>query len=137
MSYHYSATPHFRELFDCPSYCCLVTVDYQYVFGIESVKHNFVYSLIVVKLATCFDPAGSSSGLHYEPINARKLRTFLGFQQCLQKININIKGLCPLTHKNHVTHVIQICTYRTVNNRSFHYKEQSVNAVWDNNGHLF
>jgi hypothetical protein len=22
MSYHYSAIPHFRELFDCPSYCC-------------------------------------------------------------------------------------------------------------------
>jgi hypothetical protein len=24
MSYHYSATPHFRELFDCPSYFYVV-----------------------------------------------------------------------------------------------------------------
>jgi len=33
-----------------------------------SVKHNLIYSLIIIKLATCFDPTGSSSGLHYEPI---------------------------------------------------------------------
>jgi hypothetical protein len=33
------------------------------------VKHNLIYSLIIIKLATCFDPIGSSSGLHYEPFN--------------------------------------------------------------------
>jgi len=31
-------------------------------------------------VATCFDPTGSSSGLHYEPVNVKKLRTFLGSQ---------------------------------------------------------
>jgi len=61
-----------------------------------SVKHNFVYSLIIVELATCFDPRGSSSGLHYEPSNVRKLRTSLGSQQCLQKINI--KSSCLMTY---------------------------------------
>jgi len=30
---------------------------------------NTIYSLISIKLATCFDPMGPSSGLHYEPIN--------------------------------------------------------------------
>jgi len=46
-----------------------------------SVKHNLVYSLIIIiNLAACFDPVGSSSGLHYEPINVRKLRTSLGSQ---------------------------------------------------------
>jgi len=35
---------------------------------IVSVKHNLVYSLIIIKLATCFDPIGSSSDLHYEPV---------------------------------------------------------------------
>jgi hypothetical protein len=32
-----------------------------------SVKHNLIYSLITITLATCFDPVGSSLGLHYEP----------------------------------------------------------------------
>ena len=50
---------------------------------IVSVKHNLVYSLIMVKLATCFDPIGSSSGLHYEPVNVRKLHSSLGSQQCI------------------------------------------------------
>jgi hypothetical protein len=39
-----------------------------------SAKHN---RFIVIKAATCFDPTGSSSGLHYEP-TTKKLRTFLG-----------------------------------------------------------
>jgi len=30
---------------------------------IVSVKHNLIYSLIIINLATCFDPIGSSSGL--------------------------------------------------------------------------
>jgi len=34
-----------------------------------------------IRFATCFDPVGSSSGLHYEPVNVRKLRTFLGSEQ--------------------------------------------------------
>jgi hypothetical protein len=43
-----------------------------------SVKHNLICYLIL--LATCFDPIGSSSGLHYEPINVKRLRTSLGYQ---------------------------------------------------------
>jgi len=45
-----------------------------------SVKHNLIYSLIIIKFATCFDSVGSSSGLHYEPGTVRKLRTSLGSQ---------------------------------------------------------
>jgi len=44
-------------------------------------------------MATCFGPTGSSSGLHYEPLNVRKLPTYLGSQQCLQKINVNLVGI--------------------------------------------
>jgi hypothetical protein len=36
---------------------------------------KLIYYLIL--LATSFDPAGSSSGLHYEPINVKKLPTSL------------------------------------------------------------
>ena len=50
-----------------------------------SIKHNLIYSLITIRLATRFDPIGSSSGLHYEPINVRKLPTSLGSQRCLQR----------------------------------------------------
>jgi len=39
-----------------------------------------IYLLIIIKLATCFDPMRSSSDLHYEPINVGKLRTSLGSQ---------------------------------------------------------
>jgi len=52
---------------------------------VVSVKHNLIYSLITIRLATGFDPVGLSSGLHYEPTNVGKLRTFLESQQCLQK----------------------------------------------------
>jgi hypothetical protein len=45
-------------------------------------------------LATRFDPTGSLSGLHYEPINVKILGTSLGSQKCLQKVNV--KGLCPI-----------------------------------------
>jgi hypothetical protein len=31
-----------------------------------SVKHN---QFIMIRVATCFDPIGSSSGLRYEPVN--------------------------------------------------------------------
>ena len=34
-----------------------------------SIKHNLIYSLITIRLATYFDPVGSSSGLHYKPVN--------------------------------------------------------------------
>jgi len=37
-------------------------------------------NLFIIRLATCFDPTGSLSGLHYEPLNVKKLRTFLGSQ---------------------------------------------------------
>jgi hypothetical protein len=44
--------------------------------------HILHVSRIRVKLATCFDPVGLLSGLHYEPVNVRKLRTSLGSQHC-------------------------------------------------------
>jgi hypothetical protein len=31
-------------------------------------------------MATCFDPIGSSSDLHYEPVNVKRLRASFGFQ---------------------------------------------------------
>jgi hypothetical protein len=49
---------------------------------VVTVKHNVIYSLITNRLATCFDPTGSSSGLLYEPVDVRKLRTSLVSQQC-------------------------------------------------------
>ena len=33
-----------------------------------SVKPNW---FIIIRVATCFDPIGSSSGLHYEPVNCK------------------------------------------------------------------
>jgi len=48
---------------------------------VVSVKNNLIYSLITIRLATCFDPTGSSSGLHYKPDNIIKL--------CMQLSNIN------------------------------------------------
>jgi hypothetical protein len=46
-----------------------------------------VFVSITIRLATCFDPTGLSLGFLYEPItrNIGKLRTFVGFQQCLQR----------------------------------------------------
>jgi hypothetical protein len=40
----------------------------EFLNRIVSVKHNFVCSLIIVELATCFDPAGSSSGLYVNQV---------------------------------------------------------------------
>jgi len=59
-------------------------VSRNYQNRVVSVKHNLIYSMITIRLATCFNPTRSSSDLLYEPINVRKLRTFLGSQQCLQ-----------------------------------------------------
>ena len=41
----------------------------------DSVRQTqFLYSWIIIRLATCFDPTGSSSsGLHYEPIDVANL----------------------------------------------------------------
>jgi hypothetical protein len=55
-------------------------VSRNYQNRVASVKPNLIYSLITIRLTTCFDPVGSSSGLLHEPINVRKLRTFLGSQ---------------------------------------------------------
>jgi hypothetical protein len=44
-----------------------------YYNRVISVKHNLIYSLITIRLAKCFYLIGSLSGLHYEPINVRKL----------------------------------------------------------------
>jgi hypothetical protein len=47
----------------------------------DSVRQTqLIYLLIIIRLATCFDPTGSSSGLYYEPVDTRKLRTFFGSQ---------------------------------------------------------
>ena len=46
---------------------------------IRQYQSNTTY-LLLIRVATCFDPTGSSSGLHYEPVNVKKLRTFLGSQ---------------------------------------------------------
>jgi len=46
---------------------------------IRQYPSNTIYSFII-RVATCFDPTGSLSGLHYEPINVKNLRTFLGSQ---------------------------------------------------------
>jgi len=50
-----------------------------------SVKHDLLYSLIIIKLATCFDPIGSSAGLLYKPVNVKRLRTSLGCVQLIGK----------------------------------------------------
>jgi hypothetical protein len=52
---------------------------------IVSIKHNLIYSLIIIKLATCFDPAGSSSGLHYEPVNVKKTAYIFGIPTVFTK----------------------------------------------------
>ena len=54
------------------------SVSRNYYNRVVSIKYNIIYSLFTIRLATCFDPVGSSSGLHYEPVNVRKLPTFLG-----------------------------------------------------------
>jgi hypothetical protein len=38
-----------------------------YYNRVVSVKHYSIYALITIRLATCFNPTESSSGLHYEP----------------------------------------------------------------------
>ena len=50
--------------------------------GTTRIRHNpsNTTSLFISRLATCFDPTGSLSGLHYEPINVNKLRAFLESQ---------------------------------------------------------
>ena len=65
----------------------------------DSVRQTELNLLITIRLATCFDPAWSSSGLHYEPVNVRKLRksfgmpTVLGSQGCTQLYNINLQAI--------------------------------------------
>jgi len=39
---------------------------------------RLVYLLFIFELATCFDPAGSSSGLYVNEVMLKKLRTSLG-----------------------------------------------------------
>ena len=49
---------------------------------------HLAYYFIIIRVATCFDPIGSSSGLHYEPVNY-KVAYILGIpKQCLQLIII-------------------------------------------------
>jgi hypothetical protein len=60
-------------------------VSRNYQNRVVSVKHNLIYSLITIRLATSFNPTESSSGLLHEPINVRKLYTVLESQQCLQR----------------------------------------------------
>ena len=45
----------------------------------DSVRQTQLnYLLITIKLATCFDPIGSSSGPQYEPINDKKTAYIFG-----------------------------------------------------------
>jgi len=53
-------------------------VSRNYQNSIVSVKHNLIFPLITIRLATCFDPTGSLSGLLYEPINVRSFLTLIG-----------------------------------------------------------
>jgi hypothetical protein len=47
----------------------------------DSIRQTqLIYSLITIRLAACFDFVVSSSGLHYESVDIRKLRTFFGSQ---------------------------------------------------------
>jgi len=49
-------------------------------FRIRQYPSNTTYLLFIFRLATCFDPTGSSSGLHSNQEMFRKLRIFLGSQ---------------------------------------------------------
>ena len=66
---------------------------------------QLIYVLIIIRLAACFDLAGSLSGLHYEPFDIRKLRTFLGSQTVFTKVNM--KGSCPMAY-NMLTSYIRL-----------------------------
>jgi len=46
-----------------------------------SMKHS---EFIVIRMATCFDPIGSSSGLHHEPVNYKAAHV-LGIQNNIYK----------------------------------------------------
>jgi len=46
---------------------------------IRQYPSNTTY-LFIIRVTTCFDPTGSSSGLQYEPNNVKKLHKFLGSQ---------------------------------------------------------
>jgi len=79
---------------------------------IISVKHNLIYSLFIIRLATCFDPVGSSSGLHCKPFNVRKLRAFLGSQPMFtydkyeRLVSIVVCTVCLLLHVLFVLYVL-------------------------------
>jgi len=68
-----------------------------------SLKYNsiretqLIYSFIIIRLATCFDPAGSSSGLHYKPVALENCINSWETKQCLQKINM--KGFMSIGHE--------------------------------------
>jgi len=51
---------------------------------------HLVYLLFIIELVTCFDPAGSSSGLYVNQVILKKLHTSLGSHWCLQYIYIYI-----------------------------------------------
>ena len=52
-----------------------------------SVKHIYFY--FIIKLVTCFDPRGSSSGLHYEPICLKSCIHSWDPNQSLQILSMN------------------------------------------------
>jgi len=60
---------------------------YLHLLRYDGIRQTQLISslIIIIRLSTRFDPAGSSSGLHYEPIDIRKLRTFLGSQTMVTK----------------------------------------------------
>jgi len=45
MSYHFSAIPHFRELFDCPTYYTHKSEGLSYTFKIYSITNHVLFAL--------------------------------------------------------------------------------------------
>jgi hypothetical protein len=65
--------------------------------SIRPTQH--IYSLITIRLATCFEPTGLSSGLHHKPVDIRKLRIFLGSQTMFTKHEYKRLFLSLLLHR--------------------------------------
>jgi len=64
---------------------------------IRQYPSNTTY-LFITRVTTCFDPTGSSSGLHYEPNIVKKLHKFLGSQTVFtigkHEVFVSLDSLC-------------------------------------------
>jgi hypothetical protein len=113
---------------------CLGTIKIEIV----SVEHNLIYSLIFIRLATCFDPTESPSGLHYESINVRKLRTFLGWHainlmeaipMCLGTIKIEIVSVKHNLIYSLITVRLATCFDPVGSSSGLHYEPMNVKRL--------